>query len=1456
MNRKKLIAFSISLAMTVVPVTPAAAAGAEQNTEGLQNAVLDLEFENSLEDSSGKGNNGTLSSGEAEYVDGVVGKGLKMNGSSYVNLGNSTDLQPENLTLSFWIRPDSDMKGEELISWNKNEWYTDGWYLSSENDNTPLTLSVGPAKTNGQPYRVSVSGKRSEFLPTGEWTHIAVTYDKDSKEICFYRNGVKCSTVTTYGISGESTGVLGSDATMEKSIGYNGPKYKGAYLKASLDEYQLYNDVATPEEVIALYEESGQTFDRKAVAQADLDKISIPETTQENLSLPTTGESGSVISWSSDNEAMVAADGTVVRPGVGEKDVTVTLTAEASYLNGEKVTKTYKVTVTAKQEINITTSSIMGDVTLEDDYLVNAAQKEDEYLLSLDSEKFLYEFYKISGLTPKTDSGYEGWERSHGNNFRGHTFGHYMSALSQAYLSADGDTKAALKTEIKEAVDGLKECQDAYAAKYPDSAGYVSPFPEEWLKDKDGVNLAGTKKINGDTVYVPYYNLHKVLAGLIDVTKNVDDQEIKETALSVAEGFGEYLNNRLSKLTDKNKMLRTEYGGMNEALYELYNITGNDHYKTVAQYFDETDLFKKLANNQDVLNGLHANTTIPKLTGALKRYTVLTENEDYYNSLSDSEKSSLEMYLKAAENFWQITVDHHTYVTGGNSQSEHFHAADKIGYDATKSEYDASTTCETCNTYNMLKLSKALYQVTGDKKYMDYFETTYTNAILSSQNPETGTTMYFQPMAPGYNKVFNRPFDEFWCCTGTGMENFSKLGDNIYTVSEDSVAVQMFYSSELKDDTHNLKLKQIANMPNEDKITLQVSAADGGQVAEGTDLKLRKPDWIAGDAVITVNGKTVKAEEKNGYFVIADVKAGDEITYQMPMKVTAYTMPDKSNMVAFKYGPVVLSTALSTNNIEASNPNGILVRVGTYDSSCQTVITVESDSVETWLKDLEKNMVRIEDSADGQVQFKLKNVDSESESLIYTPHYMRYKERYGLYMYMEEADSKSSQDRILENKESIRDTEMSTDYLYTFDDNNSEAAKNQQGENTSVGVYSGKGYRHAEKNTGWFSYDLKIDPSAETNYLNCTYYSGDSGRMFDLYVNGKKLKTVTINTDAGKNTFYVDTTEIPAEYLTEGSDTITVKFQAIAGKNSYVGGLYGISTSSAKEYDTDASLSGLSFDKGTMTPAYDKDTTEYVLEVPEDTETVAMTATPKKESGLVYVGDVLIDDKHPRNINLTGEETVVNLTSKAQDHKTAQEYKITIKKVKKTEQELAIVTDPSDYKGIVGETAEFTVKATGEGLTYQWEYCNAGSDKWRTSSMEGSTTTTIKVPVGKWRDGQKYRCVVKDAAGSTVISKAAVMTVGKADTAPVITAQPESVTKNKGEIAEFTVKATGEDLTYQWEYCNAGSDKWRTSSMEGNQTETIKVAAGSWRNGQKYRCVVTGTNGRIVVSEAAVLTVK
>lgn len=1246
------MAVLLSAAMLVTPLSPLSVEAAD----GLTGQVLNLSFDGSLKDSGGA-HGVTMGRGAENYAEGIKGQGLSLDGKSYVKLGTEADLQPENLTLSFWLKPNKDMgNGEQLISWNKNEWYTDGWYLSMENGNRPLTLSVGPAATNGQPYRVSVDGNRAAFFPTGEWTHVAVTYDKETKEICFYRNGTKCKTSITYGTSETATGVLGSDVSMEKSIGYNGPKYNGAYLDAVIDEYQLFNDVATQEEVIGLYEESGQTFDKEGVAQADLDALNIPSEVQNNMMLPSNGSSGSDITWKSSNEDVISADGKVTRPEIGEENVTVTLTASASYAGGKEVTKEFKVTVIAKKEVKAEPDSIMGSVVLQDDWLANAAEKESEYLLSLDSEKFLYEWYRLAGLEPTTESGYDGWERSSGNNFRGHAFGHYMSATSQAYLSSSGETKEKLKAEITEAVNGLAACQSAYGAAHPESAGYVSPFPEEWLQRVDGVPLAGTKIQSGDNLIVPYYNLHKMVAGLLDVTKNVDDPELKSTALSVAEGFGEYLYNRFSMLTDKNQMLRTEYGGMNEALYELYNLTGNDHFKTAAEYFDETALFEQLAANQDVLNGKHANTTVPKLTGAVKRYTVLTENEEYYNALSQGEKDSLNMYLEAAKNFWDITIDHHTYVTGGNSQSEHFHEADKIGYDATKSEYDASTTCETCNTYNMLKLSKALYHVTGDKKYMDYFERTYTNAILPSQNPETGTTMYFQPMAPGYNKVFNRPFDEFWCCTGTGMENFSKLGDNIYQMNEDGVSVHMFWASELNRD--GIHIKQIANMPNEDTVTFEVKEAKAGTV-----LRLRKPDWLAGEAVIKVNDKKADLQEENGYFKVT-VKSGDKVTYQMPMQMVAYPMPDKPNLIAFKYGPIVLSAKLTTNNIEASNPNGILVRVGTFDPKAQTVITTQNMSPDEWLTNLNENMVRMEDGENGEIQFALKNVDSESETLVYSPHYMRYKERYGIYMYMEEPDSQASQDRILANKQVIRDQEMSIDYLDSFDANNSEAAKNQQGENTQVGSHLGKTYRDGKTN-GWFSYDMKIDPNAEHNYLNCVFFSGDRGRKFDIMVDGTVLDGPYDYSDApSANEFYTHTVEIPKEIIDNAKNgKVTVRFQSRPEYNSFVGGLFGIRTSTSAEYDTDASLEALSFDTGKLTEGFASEKTEYVLEVPMDTESVNMLATPKMESGLVYVGGILIDDKHPRKIGLTGDETVVSITTKAQDHVTAKDYQVTIRKV-------------------------------------------------------------------------------------------------------------------------------------------------------------------------------------------------
>lgn len=1315
--------FAASSASPALTNVLAAQGKAKQSTQALTNQVLDLKFEDNTEDSSQKGNNGTIQGSNSEYVEGVVGKALKLNGSTRVDLGKSTELQPQDLTLSFWMKPNETMTGEQALTWNKTSYDSDGWYLSSENDSMPLALSIGPSDTNKQPYKVSVKGTRSEFFPADSWTHVAVTYDHDTKQVNIYRDGIKQKTTIEYHISESSnaTGILGSDADMEKSIGYNGPKYNGSFLKASLDEWELYNDVATQSEVIGLYEDGGKTFDEKAVIKSDLDDLSLPAETKKNLSLPAEGSRGTAITWESDNKAVITDDGQVTPPV--ENDVTVNLTAKGTF-EGESDQKTFavKVKVPSQSEADEKIKNIgMENIQLSDDYLVNASQKENDYLLSMSSKKFLYEAYRVAGLTPPVKEGYAGWERSAGTNFRGHAFGHYMSALSQAYRgSSDKETKEKLMVQIKDAVNGLKECQDEYAKLRPGSAGYISSFPESILTGVDGV--AGPEGGNpgsspANSVLVPYYNLHKILAGLLDVSKNVDDKETSETALSVAEGFGEYLDNRLSKLTDKNKMLKTEYGGMNEALYELYNLTGNDKAKDAAQYFDETSLFNDMAAGKDTLNGKHANTTIPKLTGALKRYTVLTQNKDYYDKLTDKEKEELPKYLKAAENFWDITVNHHTYVTGGNSQAEHFHAPDGLNYDAEeRTGYgDGGSTCETCNTYNMLKLTRELFRVTQDKKYMDYYENTYINAIVSSQNPETGMTMYFQPMGPGYSKVYSQPYTHFWCCTGTGMENFSKLGDTMYFTEEGNVYVNMFFSNTYKFKEQNLKLTQKANMPNSDKVTFKAEALDGGTVKDETNLKLRIPDWAAKDVTVTKNGTAVAVTDKmkeDGFAVVTNVKAGDSIEYTTPMEVTVSATQDNKDYISFKYGPVLLSTGLGKNNVGSAMDAGVIVRVATKDSTAQTSITVKGSTVDEWKKNVTSNLVRIEDSKDGKVQFKLKNTDSSD--LVYTPHYMQHTERYGIYMNFEEEDSKASQERILKKKEALREQEISIDSLTNFDENNSEFAKNlQKSDDSSVGSYGGRQFRDAQKN-GWFSYDMQIDPKADKNYLNCTYTTADKGRSFDIYINGEKFKTETISNEAGTNVFYTQKDEIPVKYLQNPEykkdstgeyvkdengnkiPVINVKFQGTGG--NAVGGLYGISTRNTDTYDTEAKLDSLSFTGGKFESGFDKDGDVLIVNSSAKADSVTMKAQPSKKSGLVYVNDILIDDTSERTIKLDKAVTVLNLKTVAQDHKTEKAYTVYIIKKQKDTAALNTVLGiakkfkkenytPNSYQKLVKEIA-------------------------------------------------------------------------------------------------------------------------------------------------------------------------
>lgn len=903
-----------------------------------------------------------------------------------------------------------------------------------------------------------------------------------------------------------------------------------------------------------------------------------------------------------------------------------------------------------------------ADVTLLDKYLLNAEAKTIEYLLELEPQRFLYNWYRTSGLKPQKNGYENSWERTNEINFRGHMFGHYMSALSQAYAAEkDEPLKAALLQKIKSCVNGIVECQRAYADKYPDRAGYTAPFSEYWLNNLDGLE-SGTeawneKEADNPNTYVPWYNLHKVIAGLIDVFKYVKNDSIGELAFEAVQKFVDYVYNcRVSKYTEfqKANMLKTEYGGIAESLFELYNLTGKDSYRVCAEGFMETPLFEALAANNDVLNGKHANTTIPKLIGSLKKYTVLTQNKKYYDSLTKEEQSGLKMYLTAAKNFFDIVLTGHSFVTGGNSVAEHFRQANTI------SEYcNHAETHETCNEYNMLKLSVELFKITNDKKYADYYEKTFINSILSSQNPTNGEMTYFQPMGSGYSKVFNK--ERFWCCTGTGIESFTKLGSSIYFKKKNRIYVNMYFSSVLQDSERNIIVTIDANLPNSEKVKLNIKGLNGGNVEEGTDLYIRIPNWCADiPSMIYNGGKIIVAESE--YVIIKNVKHNDEIVLVFPMQVTVEPLADNPNIAAFTYGPVVLAARFGQENVGQNSDTGIMVLRSVRDTSLPVSIILKSDSVEEWKTNITENLVRISDSDDGFIQFKVRGTYFD-DNITFVPYYSIYNYYYSVYMNIAELDSAEMTEEIMANKLALRNEDASSALITQIDGNNYEATYSVRTSSDSrVGSYKGRNFRDAAKG-GWFSYDLPIVEGTE-NYLNTVYASDEEGRSFEILINGNHF--VTENISRKDVDFYTKTYAIPPSYTNSTglnrkniagvlTPYLNIKFKSIGGT---VGGLYGISVT--QNFDDNPNLTELYFDQGTLSPEFNQNIKEYHLTVTKEASSIQMKATPTKASCLVYFNDILIDDTQMRTIILSPKTTVLTLKTYAQNHTTATHYTINI----------------------------------------------------------------------------------------------------------------------------------------------------------------------------------------------------
>ena len=1050
------------------------------NTDYSQNKVLGLSFDGTVEDNSGKGNNGTLNK-EGIYVEGVNGQALKFDGSTYIDLGKSVDLQPSKLTFAVWVKAEGNLVGEHIITWFKSNgnYKGEGWYLSCLDDNTPLKLSVG--KSAGQPMEIFVSGSRTEFFPAGEWVHIAVTYDSETHTAAIYRNGI-AQDVQYINEKLE----INPNEKSNKYVGFNSPGYNGGFAKMLMDEMEIYNNVLPSAEIVKIYTRYGAEFDGSQIVINDADNLALSiKSVKNNITLPTQGASGSTITWKSSNETVLSSQGVVKRPAAGENDVTVTLTATISY---DKYTqeKEFVVCVEALPAFGNLMDFDMGDIVLMDSYETNAFEKEVAYLKKLDADKLLKGFCDIGKVSTNATL-YGGWENS---AIKGHTLGHYLTAVAQAYATS-GDKE--LLTIANHIVDVLAECQN-------DTTGYLAAIPESHYTQIEKGNTSGT--------WVPWYTMHKVLAGLVDAYELTGN----EKALAVASKLGDWVYSRTSTWTEsvQSTVLNVEYGGMNDVLYQLYSHTKSDKHLQAAHSFDEMTLFDGLYKGEDVLNGKHANTTIPKIVGALNRYITLGEAEEYY--------------LQVAENFWEIVVNNHTYITGGNSEWEHFGEANILDAERT------NCNCETCNTYNMLKLTRELFKITGNRKYADYYENTFINAILSSQNPETGMTTYFQPMATGFFKVYSTEIGHFWCCTGSGMENFSKLGDSIYYKDDNSVYVIRFTSSKLTWEEKGLVITQKADIPMSDTVTYTINTSGKGVTA---DIVLRVPDWIAGEPVVTINGSKTAVTVVNGFIRLSNTwKNGDVIKYTMPMELVPYDLPDNKNVIAFKYGPVVLSANLGNENMITST-TGVDVTIPTALSSISDVIKVNG-TLDQWMADLSKNLVRKE----GTLEFTLKNADRE---LVFSPHYMQHKNRYGIYFEFIDENTKVEENES--DKYEVIDSLPVANDQYEF-------SHNLVGDLTNTGTHKGLNYRDAAPG-GYFSYDMAVDDSVK-NYLCVKFFSGDAGRAFQILVNGVLLKDVVLE-NVDPDNFYDMYIELP-ENMIKGKEKVTITFKAHS--THYAGGIF------------------------------------------------------------------------------------------------------------------------------------------------------------------------------------------------------------------------------------------------------------------------------------------------------------
>ena len=506
--------------------------------------------------------------------------------------------------------------------------------------------------------------------------------------------------------------------------------------------------------------------------------------------------------------------------------------------------------------------------------------RDSMWMASIEVNRLLHSFRTNAGVFAGREGGYMtvkklgGWE-SLDCELRGHTTGHLLSAYGLMYAATGSEQ---FKQKGDSLVNGLAEVQTALGN------GYLSAYPEELIN----------RNIRGTSVWAPWYTLHKLFSGLIDQYLYSDNQKALEVVIRMAD----WAYHKLKPLdeTTRQKMIRNEFGGVNESFYNLYAITGDERHRWLAQFFYHNEVIDPLKELRDDLGTKHTNTFIPKVIAEARNYE-LTEDE---NS------------RKLSDFFWHTMIDHHTFAPGCSSDKEHY-------FDPARfSKHVSGYTGETCCTYNMLKLSRHLFCWTADAAIADYYERALYNHILGQQDPQTGMVTYFLPLLSGSHKVYSTKENSFWCCVGSGFENHAKYGEAIYYHNDKGIYVNLFIPSVVNWREKGLTLRQETDFPAEETTVLTIRAQNPVE----TTVYLRYPSWSKGVKVF-VNGKKIAVKQKPGsYIAITRLwKDGDRITADYPMCLRVETTPDNPQKGALVYGPVVLAGKRGTEGMQAPAPD-------------------------------------------------------------------------------------------------------------------------------------------------------------------------------------------------------------------------------------------------------------------------------------------------------------------------------------------------------------------------------------------------------------------------------------------------------------------------------------------------------------------------------------------------------